>query len=304
MDLGIGSYDRPPPDRLDDGDLERLVAQDRFRFANRLAAWVEVVDGRIVDAGYGGGALVGDTVVRLGAQVRIPAVSFPLIQHPPDVTDVRARFVQTAGGRTGAPLPRRIDRPPWVRLTAPTAWTTLELVIHADGRTQFGMPGASPFPRHWVYGPDGELARKSAVIDFSEWTRVHDHVRTPWHDHERAALMSEVESQVERDLAKDLMKTRPPLVTVRPGEELITEGLPGSSVYLILDGVLSVSVQGREIAELGPGAIVGERALLEEGVSTATVVARTECRAAVIDPGLIDRSSLEAIAQGHRREEN
>ncbi len=37
---GMAHYDPPPPDEL--GDLDELRAADRFRFANRLAAWIEV----------------------------------------------------------------------------------------------------------------------------------------------------------------------------------------------------------------------------------------------------------------------
>ena len=49
MDLGIGHYDEAPPDRIGADDLERLRAEDRYRFANDLRAWVEVDNGEIVD---------------------------------------------------------------------------------------------------------------------------------------------------------------------------------------------------------------------------------------------------------------
>lgn len=304
MDLGIGHYDPPPPDRIASGDLDDLCAADRFRFANHLSAWVEVEDGEIIDAGYAGEALVGSTTAKLGLSVTIAGVGFPVLQADPVVEDGTARFVQTAGGRTGAPLPRRIDRPPFVRMTAPTAWTTLALTITSDGSTAFELLGASPFPRHWVYGPDGELAGKSGVIDFSEWTRVHDHDRTPWHDYERAALMASVESQVERSLSSAVMSTKPEMVKVTDGERLITQGEPGSSIYLILDGMLKVDVDGESVAELGPGAIIGERAILETGRATATVTAMTPVRAARIPADDLDRSDLEEVAATHRREDD
>ena len=304
MDLGIGHYDQPPPDRIESGDLAGLCAADRFRFANHLSAWVEVDDGAIVDTGYDGQALVGSTVAKLGRSVTIPGVGFPVLQADPVIEGDTARFVQTAGGRTGAPLPRRIDRPPFVRMTAPTAWTTLALTISVDGSASFELVGASPFPRHWIYGPDGELTAKSGVIDFSEWTRVHDHDRTPWHDYERAALMASVESQVERDLSKVVMSTRPEMVKVAEGDRLIEQGKPGSAIYLILDGMLQVDVDGEVVAELGPGAIVGERAILETGHATATVTAMTPVRAARIPADELDREDLEQVAATHRREED
>ena len=68
FEMGFTHYDEPPPDRID--DLEALRMADRFRFANRLAAWIEVddSDGTPVDAGYNGGTLMGSTtVLALGA---------------------------------------------------------------------------------------------------------------------------------------------------------------------------------------------------------------------------------------------
>jgi hypothetical protein len=62
--LGVAHFDPPPPEVL--GDLDELQAHDRFRFANRLEAWVEVQDGRIVDAGQGGGGRINVTKVGYG----------------------------------------------------------------------------------------------------------------------------------------------------------------------------------------------------------------------------------------------
>jgi hypothetical protein len=47
FELGITHYDDPPPDRIE--DLEALRSTDRFREANELRAFIEVVDGRIVN---------------------------------------------------------------------------------------------------------------------------------------------------------------------------------------------------------------------------------------------------------------
>jgi hypothetical protein len=303
MDLGVGHYDPPPPDRVDPDVIERLRSDDAFRFVNRLSAWIDVDDGRIVGAGYSGGGIVGSTTARLGVSLTFPGVAFPVLQDEPAIEDGAARFVQTAGGRTGAPLPRRIDRPPYVRITAPTAWTTLGLTIRADGSSTFDVVGASPFPRHWIYGDDGALAAKSGVIDFNEWTRLYDHTRTPWHDVQRAALVADVESEVERRLSLTVMGAKPALRKIGEGEVLIEQGAPGETIYLILDGMLHVDVDGTCVAELGPGAIVGERAILEGGRATATVTAQTPIRVAAIPAAALDRAELEAVATHHRNEE-
>ena len=74
------------------------------------------------------------------------------------------------------------------------------------------------------------------------------------------------------------------------------QGAPGNELYLVLDGVLGVQIDGEEVAEIGPGAIVGEKALLEGGTRTATLTARTRCRVAVIPGELVDRQELEDLA--------
>lgn len=67
--------------------------------------------------------------------------------------------------------------------------------------------------------------------------------------------------------------------------------------------MLDVVVGGEPIAEVGPGAILGERALLEGGRRTATLQARTKCRVAVASGDTVDRDALAAPSAGHRREE-
>ena len=83
---------------------------------------------------------------------------------------------------------------------------------------------------------------------------------------------------------------------LEPNETLVEQGAPGDELYLVLDGVLAVQIDGEEVAEIGPGAIVGEKALLEGGTRTATLRSRTRCRVAVIPGELIDRQELEDLA--------
>ena len=146
MDIGLGHYDDPPPDEID--DFAALIESDGCRFANRLSAFIDLDDdGSITDAGYSGSGLVGTTVAGFGrASIRIPGVGYPEIRDEPAVSAGEVTFVQTAGGRTGAPFPRKMDRAPYVTVTAPTAWTTLALTIKTDGTSEFEVRGASPFP--------------------------------------------------------------------------------------------------------------------------------------------------------------
>jgi len=50
FELGVGHYDEPPPDQVSPADLGKLRDEDRFREANLLRGWIEVEDGKIVDA--------------------------------------------------------------------------------------------------------------------------------------------------------------------------------------------------------------------------------------------------------------
>ena len=303
FELGVARYDEPPPDRLEEGDLERLRAEDRFREANHLAAFIEVEDGRIVGHEYEGTGLVGSTTFSLGiTDVTIPGVAFEVLRQDPEVRDDSVRFVQTVGGRAGFPAPRRVTGRPFVRIHSATAWTTLALTIRADGSSEHELVGASTFPRHWVYDRDGNLGAKSGTIDFKAWYRQAHGERTPWGDEESDAFVTAAESALEREISRELMagKTIPEQRTLEPDETLVEQGAPGDELYLVLDGVLAVDIDGEDVAEIGPGAIVGERALLEGGLRTATLRARTRCRIAVIPGELIDRQELEDLAATRR----
>ena len=303
FELGVAHYDEPPPDRLEEGDLERLRAEDRFREANRLAAWIESADGRIVGHGYEGAGLVGSTTVNLGlTDITIPGVAFEVLRQEPEVQGDAVRFVQTVGGRAGFPAPRRVTGRPFVRIHSATAWTTLALTIRTDGSSEHELVGASTFPRHWVYDRDGSLVAKSGTIDFRKWYREAHGERTPWGDEESDAFVTAAESALERGISRELLagKAIPERRTLEPEETLVKQGAPGGELYLVLDGVLAVDVDGEEVAEIGPGAIVGEKALIEGGTRTATLTAQTRCRVAVIPGDLIDRQELEDLAATRR----
>ena len=303
FEAGFTHYDNPPPDVIE--DLEALGAADGFRFANRLGAWIEVEDGKIVDHGYAGGAVMGSTTVRLGKQATFQAVGFPEIRRDPEVTATSVRFVQTEGGRTGVPAPRRVSHPPFVQLKAPTAWTTLALTIGVDGSARFELAGASPFPRHWVYDDAGKLAQKAGLTNFKEWYRHAFGKHTPWGDEDSKVLVTTVETALERELSSAIMRggAKPAIKKVRKGKTLTEQGDPGDEVYLLLDGMLVVEVDGEPLAEVGPGAILGERAVLEGGVRTSTLRAVTKCKVATVGADHLDPDALAEISRGHRREE-
>jgi Cyclic nucleotide-binding domain len=304
FEVGFTHYDDPPPDVIE--NLEALGAADGFRFANRLSAWIEVQSGKIVDYGYAGGAVMGSTTVRLGKQATFAAVGFPDIRRDPETSPSSVRFVQTAGGRPGIPAPRRVHHPPFVQLKGPTVWTTLALTLNIDGTSRFELAGASPFPRHWIYDDEGKLTQKAGLTDFKEWYRRAFGKHTPWGDEDSRALVTTAETALERELSLVIMRddTRPRIKLLRKGRVLTKQGEPGDEVFLLLDGVLSVDVDGKPVAELGPGAILGERAVLEGGVRTATLRAVTKCRVAVVPSDRVDPDALTELSKRHRLEED
>jgi hypothetical protein len=302
FEFGVTHYDDPPPDQLD--DLEALRTSDRFREANELRAFIEVDDGRIVDAGHLGQGHIGATMVRVGpAALRFPAVQLPDIQTAPEVGASSVRFVQTIGGRMGLPTPRPVPHKPFVQFWPSIAWTTLALTINTDGTSSRELVGASPFPRHWVYDQDGRLIQKSGVIDFGKWFKESYGDRTPWGEQDSPAVVTAVETALERSLSGAIMSggKAPKIRSIDEGDDLVRQGDAGTDVYLILDGIFVIDVDGEEIAEVGPGAVVGERAALRDGTRTATLRARTKGRVASVPFDALDPDALGSLSIVHER---
>src|SRR5260370_812317 len=192
FDLGPVHYDDPPSDQLT--DIEALSRSGAVRFINELRAWVEVENGWIVRHGHSGRGWIGKTKLGFGSRkILFSAIPMPDIRSEPEVGKLSVRFVQTSGGRVAMPLPRKLNRPPFVQIVPPLVWTTLPLTIKADAKA---------------------------------------------------------------------------------------------------------------LAEVGPGAILGERALLEGGKRTATLRALTPARVAVASAEQISPDALVQLATGHHREEN
>jgi len=90
---------------------------------------------------------MGSTTVRLAkVNATFQPVALPDICQEPELADTAVRFVQTTGGRTGLPAPRRVKHPPFMQFTCPTVWTTLGLTMRADGTSSFEVLGAKQVP--------------------------------------------------------------------------------------------------------------------------------------------------------------
>jgi Cyclic nucleotide-binding domain len=271
--IAVAHHDEPPPALL--GDLDEMRDADRFREANLLQGWIEVDAGRIVDYGRDGRSLVPGAGVDLDAdQILFPAIEFPVLQPEPELGDGFVRFEQTVGGRIGFPVPRPLRGRGYFHIGSALAWTTLELVIRADGSSDGRIIAASPFPRHSLYSDEGTFVSERGLTDFDGWYRE-------WHD-ESPWTGDELEDELDRVAIRSGTKVR--RRRLDRGETLVEQGAPGTEMFLLLEGLLDVEIDGQPIARVGSGAVLGELAVLGDGLRTATLRAATHARVAALTP--------------------
>lgn len=87
-------------------------------------------------------------------------------------------------------------------------------------------------------------------------------------------------------------------VVVSAGTTIVDQGQTGREAFVLLKGSATVRRNGKKVATLGPGAVIGELSLLDHGPRTATVNADTDCTMLVISQrqflGVID--AIPALA--------
>ena len=66
------------------------------------------------------------------------------------------------------------------------------------------------------------------------------------------------------------------------GETIFREYEMGSEMYVVLEGQVELSIDGKAIEVLGLGEPFGEMALIDQAPRVATAVAKTPCKLAVI----------------------
>ena len=272
---------QPPPDVIDGPRGPPEGRPLPLRQPALAPGWSPTADGAITGCGYSGGGLMGSTTVAVGGlNHEFEAVALPLIQprprwatdgsgspRPPAVAPGSRPPAGCAGARSSSGRPRWCG-PPSASPSTPTGPPTFEVL------------GASRFPRHWFYDGDNRLAAKSGLTDFKDWYRKSFGKHTPWGDQDSPALVTAVETALERALSARMMigpGDKPKFKKVGAGETLVQEGderdrcLPGPRR----------GDPGRERTasgwpSTGPGAVLGERAGLEDGVRTSTLVAVTD----------------------------
>jgi hypothetical protein len=298
--LGIAHYDQPPPDVAPDTDA--LLAADAIRFANQLRAWIETDDGRIVKHGMSGGGRLGSTTVRLGSHgLTFAGVALPDLTPPAEIHPDQVRFTQTAGGHTGVAVPRRVAHPPFWRVTAPVAWSTITLTLHADGSSDSRLTDASPFPRHFLYDSAGRLTHKSALLKYHDWMRESGRHATPWDAGAGPLPVAPVNTETERSLANSILVSGNYRQHRLPAGALLSEApIAGTEVHLLLDGLLIIEIDRRPAAEAGPGAIFDPVLRTQDSKEHVSVRAQTPCRLAVVPRDRLDEEALLGTAAAQR----
>ena len=298
--LGIAHYDDPPPDVVP--DINVLLAADAIRFANQLRAWIDVDDGRILRYGMSGGGRLGSTTVRLGSHgLTFAGVALPDLTPPPEVEEDRVHFTQTAGGHTGIAVPRRVSHPPFWRLTAPVAWSTITLTLHADGSSEAHLTDASPFPRHFLYDPAGQLTHKSALLRYHDWIRESGRHATPWDVVAGPIPVAPVNTEGERSLANSILLSGDYRQHRLPAGALLSDlPIADTQVHLLLDGLLVIEIDHQPAAEAGPGALFDPVLRTQDSKEHVTVRAQTPCRLAVVPRDRLDDQALLGAAAAQK----
>lgn len=300
LEVGLADAGRPPVDTLPDvAAVQRLRTDDRFRAANILVGYAEFDDaGTATGWGYAGasGGVVGSTTVRLShTGATFGGYGFPAVQEEPVVEGDLVHLAQTFGGRCGVPLPSSDGGP--VLWQAPVVWTTLTLTLRVDGTAEVAMPGASAFPRHWVYDAGGAVVLGSGLTDQVAWVRAALTRTTPWGPPGSPAVVTASEQALMRQLAGILRAGCEPTCRDMPvGTVLESAGDAPTAMYVVLDGVLEVTRED-QVVHVGAGAVLGEQEILGPRPWAATLRTLTPARIATVPADDLDVARLSAVAE-------
>ena len=81
----------------------------------------------------------------------------------------------------------------------------------------------------------------------------------------------------------EVFKESTDLVSYPSGSVIFEEGGDAEFMYVVMEGEINLSLHGQTIAVVSPGAIVGEMALLDSSVRSATATAASDCSLVPID---------------------
>jgi len=81
----------------------------------------------------------------------------------------------------------------------------------------------------------------------------------------------------------ELFRQESNTVQLAPGDFLFREGEKGEKMYVLLEGEIDIFFGDFVLETAGPGALLGEMALIDDSARTANAVAKSPARLAQID---------------------
>ena len=81
----------------------------------------------------------------------------------------------------------------------------------------------------------------------------------------------------------NFLKREREIRSFKAGETVFSEGQPGDLMYAVVEGSVQIVLRGKVLETIGEGGIFGELALLDDRPRSASAIASTDCRVAVID---------------------
>ena len=81
----------------------------------------------------------------------------------------------------------------------------------------------------------------------------------------------------------NLFNNEQDITTVKEGDTIFSEGDAGDAMYVVVEGLVALSVRGHQLDLLEPGELFGEMALIDAGPRSATATAKSDSRIARVD---------------------
>ncbi|MEZ4659526.1 MAG: cyclic nucleotide-binding domain-containing protein [Caldilineaceae bacterium] len=75
----------------------------------------------------------------------------------------------------------------------------------------------------------------------------------------------------------NLFRNSKDVETFSAGETIFSAGDAGELMYVVVEGVVEVSLNGAPIETINPGGILGELSLVDRSPRSATAMAKTDC---------------------------
>ena len=305
FEMGMAHYDEPPPDVVEDlagsGTTTASASPTSSRRGPSSTATA------LVASGAGGGGSIGSTTLALGPKaMTFEAVALPDLSPEPEVGEGWVRFRRTAGRTHGRP-DAAARQPPALRQDRRRRWR--------GRRWRSRCAPTAPPPASWSGPAPSPATGSTARTAGSRPSRASSTSRrgsaTPSARTRRGATPTRRRSS-PRSRRRWSGRSRPRSCgagssprSARPrrGRPSWPRATRARSCSCSSTGCCGSTWTATPLAELGPGALLGERAVLEGGRRTASLVAVTACKVAVASAADIDREALRELSEGHRREE-